>query len=95
MTKREREYTPEEAYALTMREAIPHWYGSSPLVVGVDLPDRAYPQPLDPSVNSGTWVFFFVSATGAEFPRVHEVFAAWLKRFRSLGVSFVFAFRGH
>jgi hypothetical protein len=95
VSKREREYTPEEAYALTMREATPHWYGSSPLVVGVDLHDRVYPQPLDPVVSSGTWVFFFVSATGAEFPRVREVFQIWLKRFRPLGVNFVFALRGH
>jgi len=95
VSKREREYTPEEAYALTMREAAPHWYGSSPLVVGVDLHDRVYPQPLDPILHTGTWVFFFVSPTGAEFPRVREIFTAWLKRFRPLGVNFIFSFRGH
>ncbi len=95
MSRREREYTPEEAYALTMRDAIPHWYGGSPLVVGVDLHDRQYPQPLDPVLNSGNWVFFFVSATGAEFPYVREIYLAWLKRFRNLGVNFVFSFRGH
>jgi len=95
VTKREREYTPEEAYALTMRELTPHWYGASPLVVGIDLHDRQYPQPLDPVMNTGTWVFFFVSATGAEFERVREVYAGWLKRFRPLGVNFIFAFRGH
>lgn len=78
-----------------MREAVPHWYGSTPLVVGVVLHDRAYPQPLDPAIKSGTWVFFFVSATGAEFPQVREVFKKWLKRFRPLGVNFVFSFRGH
>lgn len=95
MSKREREYTPEEAYALTMRESIPHWYGSSPLVVGVVLHDRAYPQPLDPAIKSGTWVFFFVSATGAEFPQVKELFQGWLQRFKPLGINFVFSFRGH
>lgn len=95
MSKREREYTPEEAYALTLREATPHWYGSPPLVVGVDLHDRVYPQPLDTSVQKGIWVFFFVSATGAEFPRVREIYRLWLKRFRSLGVNFVFSFRAH
>ncbi len=95
MSKREREYTPEEAYALTMRDSTPHWYGASPLVVGVDLHDRQYPQPLDPVLNNGTWVFFFVSATGTEFPRVRDVYLGWLKRFRPLGVNFVFAFRGH
>jgi hypothetical protein len=95
MSKREREYTPEEAYALTMRDAVPHWYGASPLVVGIDLHDRQYPQPLDPILGTGNWVFFFVSATGAEFPRVQEIYQTWLKRFRNLGVNFVFAFRGH
>ncbi|MBS1963637.1 MAG: hypothetical protein JST04_15590 [Bdellovibrionales bacterium] len=95
MSKREREYTPEEAYALTLREATPHWYGSPPLVVGVDLHDRVYPQPLDASIQKGIWVFFFVSATGAEFPRVREIYRLWLKRFRPLGVRFVFSFRAH
>jgi hypothetical protein len=95
MTKREREYTPEEAYALTLREATPHWYGSSPLVVGIDLHDRRYPQPLHSTVGKGIWVFFFVSATGTEFSQVGRVFSEWLKRYRPLGANFVFSFRGH
>jgi hypothetical protein len=78
-----------------MRDATPNWYGASPLVVGVDLHGKIYPQPLDPILNVGTWVFFFTSATGSEFPRVRDLFRGWMKRFRPLGVQFVFSFRGH
>jgi len=94
LSRREREYTPEEAYALTLREAVPHWYGADPLLVGVDLHDRAYPQPLDPAVTKGIWAFFFVSATSPAFPSATRIYREWLRRFRPLGIHFVFAFRG-
>lgn len=93
--KREREYTPEEAIALTLNEVTPHWYRSHPLVVGVDLHDRAYPQPLDPLIQEGVWVFFFCSSTSPVFVQVLQRYRAWVKRFRSLGVQFIFGFRGH
>jgi hypothetical protein len=92
--KREKEFTPEEAFALTLQEHAPHWYFSSPLLVGVNLPEGSYPQPLDASVTKGTWAFFFVSATGVELSRILGIFQYWLKHFRPLGVSFVFGFRG-
>ncbi len=93
--KREREYTPEEAIALTLNEVTPHWYRSHPLLVGVDLQDRSYPQPLDPAIQSGIWVFFFCSSTSPVFVQVLARYRAWVKRFRSLGVQFIFGFRGH
>lgn len=93
--KREREYTPEEAIALTLNEVTPHWYRSHPLLVGVDLHEGAYPQPLDPVIQEGIWVFFFCSSTSPVFVQVLARYRAWVKRFQSLGVQFIFGFRGH
>lgn len=94
MSKRVRQYTPEEALALTLREATPNWYGSRPLIVGADLEEEIYPQPLDPSVTSGIWVFVFSAGTGNELTEVREVLSKWLLRYRSLGIQFVFSFHG-
>lgn len=93
--RREREYTPEEAMAITLNEVTPHWYRSDPLVVGVNLSDKSYPQPLDPRVLSGTWVFFFVSATSPSFEQMIQIQKLWEKRYSGLGIEFVLAFRGH
>lgn len=93
--RREREYTPEEAMAITLREVTPHWYRSPPLVVGVNLSDRSYPQPLDARMLSGTWVFFFVSATSPTLERMLQVQKLWEKRYAPLGIEFILSFRGH
>jgi hypothetical protein len=92
--RRDREFTPEEAFAITLREVTPHWYRSEPLVVGVDGEDGPYPQPLHADIRVGTWVFFFVSATSPVFDRSLAMLRLWQHRFASLGVRFVFAFRG-
>jgi hypothetical protein len=93
--RRDREFTPEEAFAITLREVTPHWYRSEPLVVGVDAEEGAYPQPLRADIRTGTWVFFFVSATSPVFDRSIAMLRLWQNRFSSLGVRFVFAFRGN
>jgi hypothetical protein len=92
--KREREFTPEEAFAITLREVTPHWYRSEPLVVGVVHGKEAYPQPLLAAIRSGTWVFFFVSATSPVFDRTVAMLRLWEKRFAGLGIRFVFSFGG-
>jgi hypothetical protein len=92
--RRDREFTPEEAFAITLREVGPHWYRSEPLVVGVVGDKEAYPQPLHADIRAGTWVFFFVSATSPVFDRSVAMLRLWQKRFSVLGIKFVFAFRG-
>ncbi len=94
MGRREREYTPEEAMAITLREVTPHWYRSPPLVVGVNLNDRSYPQPLDSKMLSGTWVLFFVSATSPAFDKMLQIQRLWEKRYSGLGIQFILSFRG-
>lgn len=93
--RREKEYTPEEAFAIILREVTPHWYGSDPLVVGVESKGEPYPQPLTPKVQSGFWVFFFVSATSPVFDRTLAMYRVWERRFAPLDVKLVLCFRGH
>ncbi len=94
MKKRDREYTPEEAFAITMGEVTRHWYRSVPLVIGIDAAENPYPQPLHAAIQSGIWVFFFGSATSPIFSDLLEIFRAWAKRYQSLDVQFVLAFQG-
>jgi hypothetical protein len=93
--KREREYTPEEALAITLREVTPLWYRSRPLVVGVEHGSECYPQPLDPAIRAGIWVVFLVSATSPALGRTIRALREWERRFGPLGVKFMFGFRGH
>lgn len=93
--KREREYTPEEAMAITLDEVSPHWYRSKPLIIGVNLLDKSYPQPLDPEIQVGTWIFFFSSPTSPEFTKMLQFQAHFEKRYGALGVKFILTVRGY
>ena len=80
---KEKEVSIEDAIDASKTELQPHWYGSSPLVIGVKMPDRVALFPLNPEFPKHPWIIFCVDITDFSGLSACQFAKEWLRRYHT------------
>ena len=81
--QKEKELSVEEAIELARRELEPYWFGSRPLIIGIQSGGQFVTLPLDPEFPNKAWLIFCVDLTDFTSETVFYFAREWNRRYHS------------
>ncbi len=94
--KKQKEVTPEEALAAAREELSPYWFGSDPMLIGLDQGNGDYRAfPLYREFVKQLWLIIIVDSTSFWGSSILELTREWETRYRvlSLNILIIYAVR--
>lgn len=87
--KKKKELKPEEAIALAREQLAPFWFGSSPLLAGVEEEGAVSAHPLDESFRKKSWLMFFIDPTTLSGEAATAQAVEYHRRYRTHALGFL------
>ena len=89
---KEKEVSVEEAIEIAKSELQPHWYGCSPQIIGVRLPDRVTLLPLNSEFPKFAWIILCFDLTDFSGQSACLFAKEWSRRYQSQQINCLLIF---
>lgn len=86
---KEKELTPEEAVAIAKKELAPFWFGSTPLLAGIEQEGASLVVPLSKDFFKKAWIIFLIDPTDFEGENAILFAKEWYRRYHLNSLGFV------
>jgi hypothetical protein len=86
---KEKELTPEEAVTLAKKELTPFWFGSPPLLAGIQQEGQSLIVPLSKDFTKEAWIIFLIDPTAFEGENAMVHAKEWHRRYHLNNLGFI------